>query len=136
MGYLVSFLPPCLLEFTEIVPVKGSFGIAIRVGLFHAVRINEKRLEVAGRPDGVPFFVHREFKTTGERCDSVRAFPDPSEGILPNAGTIVNAAVPDHVITKSVMVGDKVFVRAEYGLIVGIDAFFRDLSFHFIKKFG
>ena len=59
VGYLVGLLFPYLLEFTEVVPVEGSFGIAIGVGLFHAVGVDEKRLEMAGGPNGVPFFVHR-----------------------------------------------------------------------------
>ena len=136
VGYLVDLLFPYLLEFTEVVPVEGSFGIAIGVGLFHAVGVDEKRLEMAGGPNGVPFFVHREFEAAGERRDPVRTFPDPGEGILPDGGTVVNTAVPDHVVAEGVVVGNKVFVRAEYGLVVGVYSFFRDLGFHLVEKFG
>ncbi len=55
---------------------------------------------------------------------------------MPDVGTVVNTAVPDHVITKGVVVGNKILVGAEDGLVVGVNPFFRDLGFHFIEKFG
>ena len=47
----------------------------------------------------------------------------------------MNTAVSDHVIAEGVVVGNKIFIGAEYGLIVGVYSFFRDLGFHFVEKF-
>ena len=48
MGFLVGLLFPYLLEFAEVIPVECAFGITMGVGLFHAVRIDEKGLEMTG----------------------------------------------------------------------------------------
>ena len=55
---------------------------------------------------------------------------------MPDTGTVVNTAVSDHVIAEGVVVGNKIFIGTEYGLIVGVYSFFRDLGFHFVEKFG
>ena len=48
VGYLVGLLFPYLLEFAEVIPVERAFGITMGVGLLHAVRIDEKGLEMTG----------------------------------------------------------------------------------------
>ena len=45
---MVGLLFPYLLEFAEVIPVERAFGITMGVGLFHAVRIDEKGLEMTG----------------------------------------------------------------------------------------
>ena len=101
---------PALLQFGKIIPVKGTLGIPVGIGLADTVGIDKQRTECTVPPETVPLALHGKLQAGGEGSNAVRASSGAFQRFCPDIRTVIDPGVGGHEVPHSVTIGHEIFV--------------------------